>query len=153
MNAFRTFVLLSCLALNMVPAIAAENLKLRDGISYVHDLDKGFPIVADKMEDVELSAEHPTMLFFGAAGDLNTNRQAKRMVDLYKKYKAANVKFVVIDVDHPLSSEAKTLIKSHYQNYIPAQILFDKSRKQRWTHSGETETSIMSAQIDKLTNN
>jgi hypothetical protein len=134
----------------LTPAFGAENLRMRDGVSYFSDLDKGFPIVGEKMDDVAVSTTTPTFLFFGAAGDMNTNRQAKRVVDLYKKYKGSNVKFIVIDVDHALSPPAKALIKAHYTGYIPGEVVFDKTGKQKWTHAGETETSVVAAQLDKV---
>lgn len=130
---------------------AAENLRMRDGVSFTSDLDKTFPIVAEKMEDVEIATAKPTVLFFGAAGDLNTNRQAKRIVELYKKYKTAGaVKFVVIDVDKPGSPAAKALIKAHYQGYIPGEVIFDKTGKSKWTHTGECEVNTMANQIEKV---
>lgn len=133
-------------------AFAAENLRMRDGVSFVHDLDQQFPILGEKMDDVAVSSDHPTVLFFGAAGDLNTNRQAKRIVDLYKKYKTNNVKFIVIDVDHPANASAKALIKTHYQGYIPGEVVFDKTGKAKWTHTGEVELGSLSAQVDKVLN-
>lgn len=123
---------------------------MRDGISFTHDLDQGFPLLGEKMEDSQLSATHPTLLFFGAAGDLNTNRQSKRIVELYKKYKVQQVKFVVIDVDHPATPESKALLKKYYQGYIPSQIVFDKQSSNKWSHSGESEVSAISSQLDKL---
>lgn len=129
---------------------AAENLRVREGLSFVNDVNQGFPIIAEKKDDVELSTTNPTFLFFGAAGDLNTNRQAKRIVELYKKYKDRNLKFVLIDVDRPGSPAAKALIKAHYQGYIPGEVLFDKSGSKKWSHAGEVEVGVMSAQVDKL---
>lgn len=143
-------VFFACALAFPAPSPAAENLRMRDGISYVHDLDQGFPIIADKMTDVELSTTHPSLLFFGAPGDLNTNRQARRIVEIYKKYKGDGVKFIVIDVDHPINDDAKKLIKAYYQNYIPGQLIFDRSGKQKWSRSGETEISVISGQLDKL---
>jgi hypothetical protein len=134
------------------PAQAADNLRMRDGVSFVHDLDKIFPIVGEKLDDVEIASGHPTVIFFGAAGDLNTNRQAKRIVELYKKYKASSVKFIVIDVDHPVNAAAKQLIKTHYQGYIPGQVVFDKNGKSKWTHTGEVEVNAMATQVDKVLN-
>lgn len=119
---------------------SAENLRLRAGISYVHDLDRGFPIIAEKVEDLKIESDKVTMIFFGAAGDLNTNRQARRLVDLYKKYKE-HVKFLVIDVDHPVNAEAKQLIKNYYQGYIPQQVIVDKAGKTFWTHVGESDAA------------
>jgi hypothetical protein len=138
------------LLLLAAPAFGAENLRLREGVSFVHDLDKGFPIIADRMDDVELSTTRPTVLFFGAAGDLNTNRQAKRIVELYKKYKDKNVKFIVIDVDHPTNPAAKALIKAHYQGYIPFEAVFDKTGAKKYSHSGEVESNALANQIEKL---
>lgn len=127
-------------------ALSAENLRLRAGISYVHDLDKGFPIIADKLDDVKIESTKPCLIFFAAAGDLNTNRQAKRIVDLYKKYKD-QVKFVVVDVDHPSNPETKQIIKTYYQGYIPQQVVIDKEGKTFWTHCGESDA--VAGQLDK----
>jgi hypothetical protein len=131
-------------------AYGAENLRMRDGISFYHDLDQGFPILAEKMEDVQLAAGKPTLVFFGAAGDLNTNRQAKRIVDLYKKYKSEQLKFIVVDVDRASTPAAKSLIKAYYAGYIPAQVVFDKQGKQKWTHTGEVDAAAISGQVDKV---
>jgi len=129
---------------------AADNLRMREGISFFHDLDQGFPIVCDKMDDVAPANGKPTILFFGASGDLNTNRQAKRIVDLYKKYKDSQVKFVVIDVDHASGVPVKTLVKTYYPGYIPAEIIFDKQGKAKWNHTGEVDGGVMASHLDKL---
>lgn len=125
---------------------AAENLRLRPGISFVHDLDKGFPIIAEHMEDVKIEAGKTNLVFFAASGDLNSNRQSRRLVDLYKKYKD-QIKFIVIDVDHPGSAETKQLIKAYYQGYIPQQVIVDKQGRTFWTHLGESDG--IAAQLDK----
>lgn len=130
-------------------ASAAENLRLREGLSYDSDTDKGFPIIADKIEDMAIEAGKASYIFFGAAGDLNTSRQAKRVVDLYKRYKASNIKFIVIDVDHA-SAEGKRLIKSYYQGYIPAQVLLDKTGQTHWTHTGEVAPGELSSKVEKV---
>ena len=129
--------------------MAAENLRLKDGISFYQDTDAGFPIVADEMEDVSLAKDRPTFVFFGASGDLNTNRQAKRVVDLYKQYKSAAVKFVVVDVDTPGSSEAKQLIKNYYRGFIPFQIVLDKDNIKSWSQIGEVDQHLLQSQLDK----
>ncbi len=133
----------------LLPAFAADDLKLKHGVSFNQDLDTGFPILGSNLEDCKFAAGIPTLLFFGASGDLNTNRQAKRLVDLYRKLPEKSVKFIVIDVDHPANAEAKTLITSHYKGYIPCEVLFDKSGKQLWTHDGEVEFNLLKAQVDK----
>lgn len=134
-----------------IPGVeCAENLKLRDGISYVHDLDKAFPILGDKLDDVRVEAGKPAFIFFGAAGDLNTNRQSKRVVDLYRKYKNRQIKFLIVDVDSPGSPEAKQLIKNHYQGYIPHEVVLDKQGKTSWNHVGEVDSNVLFAQVEKV---
>ncbi len=145
------FLLGACtIASGIAPSFSAENLRMREGVSYFHDLDQGFPLVADKMDDVCLAQGHPTLVFFGAAGDLNTNRQARRVVDLYKKYRAGQVKFVIIDVDHAQSPDARQMMKSHYPGYIPATVLFDKQGKSKWNQTGEVELGLIASQLEKL---
>jgi hypothetical protein len=129
---------------------AAENLHMRAGISFFHDLDQGFPIMGDKMDDAQVATGKPTLVFFGAAGDLNTNRQARRIVDLYKKYNADAVKFIVVDVDNATTQPARLLIKTYYPGYIPTQVLFDKQGKAKWNHTGEVDASVIGGHLDKL---
>ena len=144
-----SLALVACVLLTSA-VFAAENLRMRDGISFFHDLDQGFPILCDRMDDVTLGSGKPTLVFFGAAGDLNTNRQAKRIVDLYKKYKSDQVKFVIVDVDHASAAPVKALVKTYYPGYIPAEVVFDKQGKVKWNHTGEVDSTVMSGQLDKL---
>lgn len=130
-------------------AIAAENLRLKDGISFVQDTDNGFPIVGDKMEDATLDQNKPTLIFFGAAGDLNTNRQAKRLIDLYKKIQD-KVKVIVIDVDHPANANVVKLIKTYYKGYIPLNVVLDKDGKLSTSHSGEIDTGELKSKVDRV---
>ncbi len=131
-------------------AYAAEDLKLKEGISFSQDLDNGFPIEAEKLDDFTPGTGRPTLIFFGAAGDLNTNRQAKRIVDLYRKNRATVLKFLVVDVDHALSPECKKLLKEYYRGYIPLQVLLNKSGEKTWSQTGEVDIRLMQLQIDKL---
>lgn len=130
-------------------ALAADDLSLRPGLSFSQDIDNGFPIVGKDLDDTRTDASKPTFIFFGASGDLNTNRQAKRVVDFYHKLNANAAKFVIIDVDHPANDGAKALIKTYYKGYIPSQVLIDKSGKAVWNQTGETELSAVKTQIEK----
>ena len=134
---------------------AAEDLKLKKGISFVQDTDSGFPIEASRMDDFTLEPGKATVLFFGASGDLNTNRQAKRLVDLYKQVssKPEPVKFILIDVDHPSDDQAKSLLRNHYKGYIPFEVILDKSGKVVWSQIGEVETGSLAQQVDKALGN
>lgn len=143
-----TAALVFALSCSIVAAIAAENLRLKDGVSFVQDTDNGFPIVGDKMDDANLEQAKPTLIFFGAAGDLNTNRQAKRLVDLYKKIQD-KVKVIVIDVDHPANANALKLIKSYYKGYIPLNVVLDKDGKLSTSHSGEIDTGDLKSKVDR----
>lgn len=155
MSTKRNLAFLSALTIALgLPTLskAAEELKLKKGISFSQDTDSGFPIEASKMEDVDVEPGKPALIFFGASGDLNVNRQAKRVVDLYKQTSQAGkpVKFILIDVDHPSGSAAKALIKNHYKGYIPFQVILDKSGKVAWSQIGEVETGTLANQIDKV---
>lgn len=135
--------------LGTYPCWSAENLRLREGISFYQDTDAGFPILAEKMDDLDIAADGPSLLFFGAAGDLNTNRQARRVVDLYRKYRAHGLKFVIIDVDEATNANAKRLLAEYYRGYIPLLVLVDKDAKIRWSADGEVELRVLQHQIDK----
>ena len=139
-----------CLYSPSPAAIAAEDLQLRAGVSFGQDIDNGFPIVGKKMEDVALEQGRAALIFFGAAGDLNTNRQAKRVVELYRKELESGLKFIIVDVDHPTSEDCKKLIRAHYKGYIPCQVLIDKNGKVIWSQIGEVEVSVLKKQINKL---
>jgi hypothetical protein len=176
-------VFLSCLiwiGSASLAAVAAEDLQLRPGVSFGQDIDNGFPIVGKRMDDAVLEPGRAALVFFGAAGDLNTNRQAKRVVELYRKVLERresdrkesdrkepdrreserkesdrneldnDLKFIVVDVDHPLNDDGKKLIKAHYKGYIPYQVLIDKKGRVCWNQIGEVELSVLRKQIDKL---
>lgn len=130
-------------------ASAAEDLKLRAGISFTQDIDNGFPIIGSNMDDCKVATATPTFIFFGAAGDLNTNRQAKRVVYLTKKMVAHSLKFIIVDIDHPPNDDAKMLIRNYYHGYIPGEVLLDKGGKTLWSHDGEVEYASLKTQVDK----
>lgn len=146
-----TSILAACLgaAVLFVPVEAAENLRLAEGISFYQDIESGFPIVAEKMEDVTPSADGPTFIFFAASGDLNTNRQARRVVELYRRYRTGGVKFVVIDVDNPAGEGARQLIREHYRGYIPFQIILDTGGQKIWSQTGEVELRLLQGQLER----
>ncbi|MBX9670224.1 MAG: hypothetical protein K2X93_21670 [Candidatus Obscuribacterales bacterium] len=131
--------------------LAAENLTLRKGVSFVDDKDSGFPIIADKMEDTTIDSGKPALLFFGASGDLNTNRQAKRLISVYNHFKAKNIKFIVIDVDHSPNAQATELIKKHYKGYIPCQVVIDSTGNSVWSKSGEAAEGEVSKEVEQVT--
>ncbi len=142
------FALLSIFVI-VSEAIAANNLRLKDGISFVQDTDNGFPIVGDNMDDATITQGMPTLIFYGAAGDLNTNRQAKRLVDFYKKIQD-KMKVIVIDVDHPANANIVKLIKTYYKGYIPLTVILDKNGKTSSSHSGEMDSGELKSKVDRV---
>lgn len=131
------------------PVIAAEDLTLRKGISFDEDTDTHFPIISKKTDDTKIEAGKPTIIFFGAAGDLNTNRQAKKVVSLYQKFKSKKLKFIIVDVDHPPNDDAKSLIKKFYKGYIPCQTILDKNGNLSWRSDGEVSEKQVSSKLDE----
>ncbi|MBZ0187189.1 MAG: hypothetical protein K8F91_13155 [Candidatus Obscuribacterales bacterium] len=121
----------------LTDAHAAENLALRKGISFVQDIDAGFPIEAEKMDDTKVEPGKPTFIFFGARGDLNTSRQAKRVVGIYNRFAKQAVKFIIIDVDNPPNEDATALLKAHYKGYIPCQVVLNSQGRPTWNKVGE----------------
>jgi len=101
------------------------------------------------MDDATINPVLPTLIFFGASGDLNTNRQAKRLVDLYKKFQD-KVKVIVIDVDHPANANVVKLIKTYYKGYIPLNVILDKSGKVSSSHSGEMDAGELKSKLDRV---
>lgn len=141
-----TLIVLALLPL--LPVGAAEDLRLREGISYYQDTDSGFPILANKIDDTEHEIGRPTFIFFAASGDFNSNRQAKRVVDLYKHFKESKVKFVIIDVDHAKTESAKQMLKDYYQGYIPEVVVLDKSGHKLWSANGEVDSKVLENKIE-----
>lgn len=140
---------LSILSLVTLQAEAAENISMRKGVSFVEDKDNGFPIIADKLEDVHIEPGKTNFIFFGASGDLNTARQAKRLVGSYNKLRDRDVKFIVINVDKPANKEAENLIKKYYKGYIPCQTVIDSDGTTTWSKVGEVSENEVTKQISK----
>jgi len=145
-NALKLILAVCLMMFGIEAAIAAEDLQLAPGLSFTSDSGP-FPIIATNLHDATIEPGRPHLIFFGAASDLNTNRQAKRFVDLYKKRKASALKFIVVDVDHPTSSEAKALITKYYPGYVPASLLLDKQGKTVWSQVGEVSRRKIRARV------
>jgi hypothetical protein len=147
-NALKLILAVCLMLFGIAAAIAAEDLQLAPGLSYTSDSGP-FPIIATNLHDAKIEAGRPHLIFFGAASDLNTNRQAKRFVDLYKKQKQKDttLKFIVVDVDRPASPEAKELISKYYPGYVPAELLLDKDGKTVWSHVGEVSRRKIRARV------
>jgi hypothetical protein len=134
----------------IVQVQAAEALQLRPGVVFNQDTDNGFPITGTHLADAKIEKGKPALIFFGASGDLNTNRQAKRIVEIYNKVPPKALKFILVDVDHPLNQESKALIKTFYKGYIPSEILISQNGKESWSQIGEVQSNLLRKKIDAV---
>jgi hypothetical protein len=131
-------------------SLAADALRLKEGISFVQDADNGFPIVAENFDDDTIESGKPAFIFFGAAGDMNTNRQAKRVIDLYNSYRKQEVKFILVDVDHPSSKGGAALVKKFYRGYVPCEVIIDRKGNEHLNQIGEVESQVLRKRLEQV---
>ena len=131
----------------LLPAFAAENLKLNPKLDYTSDRQDGPLITGDHM-DAGLAPGKPAYVIIYAEGCYNSKRQARRTVELYEKYKG-RVQFVIIDLDHPLSPAQEQLRKTYYKGYIPHVAVLDASGSPLYNSSGEVDESVISKTIER----
>ncbi len=144
----RTWLLgLTLLAVFIVPAHAADNLKLNPKLDYNSDSHDG-PLITGENMDAGLEAGKPSYVIFFGEECYNSKRQARRSVNLYNKYKG-RVHFVVVDLDLKRSPAQQELVREHYRGYIPHIAIFDKTGKVLYDRSGEYGEQEISAILDK----
>lgn len=129
-------------------AIAGDNLKLNSKLDYSSDSQDGPLITGDNMETGFIPGKPAYVILYGE-GCYNSKRQARRTVELYGKYQN-RVQFVIIDLDHQLSTPQLQLKKKYYAGYIPHVVVLDPSGKPLYNASGEVETSAISDLLDKV---
>ncbi len=125
-------------------------MRLLEGISFVQDVDNGFPIVAEKFDDDTIDAGTQAFIFFGASADINTNRQAKRVIDLYNHFYKEDLKFILIDVDHPSKRGGIALMKRYYRGYIPFEIIINGRGEEEWSQIGEVESPLLRRRLERV---
>jgi thiol-disulfide isomerase/thioredoxin len=135
-------------ALAMVlPAHAADNLKLNQHLDYTSDSQDGPLITGDHLEDAAVPGK-PTYAIFYGEGCFNSKRQARRTVELYEKYKG-KVQFVVVDLDRPRSPAQQELVKKFYKGYIPHVVVLNRDGNTAYNASGEVEQGEISKVLEK----
>jgi hypothetical protein len=147
MRKFVATVLLSIALALVVPAHAAENLKLNQHLDYTSDSLDGPLITGDHLEDGAVSGKPAYAIFYGE-GCFNSKRQARRTVDLYEKYKG-RVQFVVVDLDRPRSPAQEELVKRFYKGFIPHVVVLDRDGKTAYNASGEVDSGEISKLLEK----
>ena len=128
-------------------AFAADNLRLNSKLDYSSDSQDG-PLVTGDHMDAGFVAGKPAYVIVYQDGCYNSKRQARRTVNLYEKYKD-RVQFVVIDLDHRLSSSQQELEKKYFRGYIPHVVVLDASGATLYNSSGEVEERVISGLLDK----
>ena len=131
----------------VLPAHAAENLKLNQHLDYTSDSQDGPLITGDHLEDGAIFGKPAYAIFYGE-GCFNSKRQARRTVDLYEKYKG-KVQFVVVDLDRPRSPAQEELVKKFYKGYIPHVVVLDRDGKTAYNSSGEVDEDKISKVLEK----
>ena len=131
----------------VLPAHAAENLKLNQHLDYTSDSQDGPLITGDHLEDAAVPGK-PTYAIFYGEGCFNSKRQARRTVELYEKYKG-QVQFVVVDLDRPRSPAQQELVKKFYRGYIPHVVVLNRDGNTAYNASGEVEESEISKVLEK----
>ena len=125
---------------------ASENLRLNPRLDYSSDSLDGPLISGDHMDEAAVAGKPNYIIFYGE-GCSNSKRQARRMVDLYQKYKG-RVQFVVIDLDIKRTEQQQELVKSYYRGYIPRLTVLDAAGKAVYNSAGEVEESTSSSILD-----
>ena len=143
----KPLAMLALIAALVVTASAGENLKLNGKLDYSSDSQDGPLITGDSM-DAGVTPGKPAYIILYGEGCYNSKRQARRTVSLYEKYKG-RVQFVIVDLDHRLSSEQQELQKKYYRGYIPHVVVLDAQGAALYNQSGEVEEGTISGFLDK----
>lgn len=128
-------------------AFAADNLKLNPKLDYSSDSQDG-PLITGEHMDAGFVPGQPAYVIMYGEGCYNSKRQARRTVELYGKYRD-RVQFVVVDLDHRLSSSQKDLKKKYFKGYIPHVVLLDSAGQLLYNSAGEVDVSKISDLLDK----
>jgi hypothetical protein len=143
----KLFVASAIILIAVYPAFAGDNLRLNSRLDYASDSQDG-PLIAGDHMDAGFVPGTPAYVILYGEGCYNSKRQARRTVSLYEKY-GGRVQFVIVDLDHPLSSAQQDLRKKFYKGYIPHVVVLDASGVPVYNSSGEVEEGVISRVFDK----
>ncbi|MGE5275802.1 MAG: TlpA family protein disulfide reductase [Acidobacteriota bacterium] len=114
----------------------AMNLTLAPGLSFTDDSSSNFPIRGESLSDGRIASDRPTAIFFGTSHCWNTNREAERFVQLYRRH-GGEARFLVVDLDHP-SPDQRALVSRFFGGYIPHVTFLDRRGQTVYNRAGET---------------
>lgn len=131
----------------LMPAFAADNLRLNSKLDYGSDSQDGPLITGDHLDEGVIAGQPAYVILYGE-GCYNSKRQARRTVNLYQKYKG-RVQFVIVDLDRPLSPAQQDLKKKYYKGYIPHVVVLAANGDAVYNSSGEVEEGVISGLFDQ----
>ena len=131
----------------VLPARAADNLKLNSHLDYSSDSQDGPLITGDHLEEGPVAGKPAYIIIYGE-GCFNSKRQARRTVDLYEKYRG-QVQFVVIDLDQKHPAAHKELVRTFYHGSIPQVVVLKRDGKPAYNASGEVDEKEISKVLDR----
>jgi hypothetical protein len=114
----------------------ATNLSLAPDLSFTDDSSANYPIRGQNLGDGRIASDRPTAIFMGTAHCWNTNREAERFVELYRKH-PAEARYIVVDLDHP-SADQKKIVSRFSTGFIPTLAVLDRTGKVVYHRAGET---------------
>lgn len=127
----------------------AVNLTLAPDLSFTDDSSANFPIRGEHLDDGAVASDRPTAIFLGTSHCWNTNREAERFVELYKRH-GDEGRFLVVDLDHPAPAQ-RALIARFSTGYIPTLAFLDRNGKTVFKRSGETaKTRGDASELERL---
>lgn len=144
----RMLIASAIMLIAILPALAAENLRLNAKLDYTSDSQDGALITGDHM-DAGFVPGKPAYIILYGEGCYNSKRQARRTVNLYDRYRD-RIQFVVVDLDRSLSAAQQDLSKKFYKGYIPHVVVLDASGAAVYNASGEVEENAISGLLDKV---
>lgn len=127
---------------------AATDLKLNPRLNYNSDSDDGPLITGKNLSDAKTNRARPYHIIFYHRECYNSKRQARRTVELYKKFKDS-IEFIVIDLDELVNRDQLELKKRYYKNYIPHVTILDNKGKVVYDKAGEIKTDVLSEILKK----
>lgn len=119
-------------------AFGIDNLKLNPKLDYSSDSLDG-PLITGEDTQSGFVPGKPNYVIIYGEGCFNSKRQARRTVELYKKYRD-QVHFVVVDLDVARSPEQQKLVKQFYQGYIPHVVVLNARGEAQYNKSGEVDS-------------
>ncbi len=141
-------VALAVLVLPGVPLMrAADNLSIAPNLEYSeHNKKQGGLIFGDNMDDGIVEGK-PNLLLFYFEECYNAKRQARRTVELYRKYRD-HFHFVIIDVDKPLSRAQRDEFFRYSTGEMPHTTILDKKGQLVFDYSGEVQEGTLAGWMD-----